>query len=104
LALILPAFFAEAEAADVCNGLSVPNGTGSPPVVVGSKVDIAVDVLPSNVVFVYLDNQLALTAYNPGTQLALLIFSLPNVPYGNHTLQATTSSCILDFSNTAPPS
>jgi hypothetical protein len=103
LALILPAFFAHAEAANVCPGLSVANASGSPPVVQGIKVDVAVDVQPSAVVFVFLDNTLAFTTYNPGTKVALIIYSLPDVPYGSHTLYASTSSCIVDFSNTPAP-
>jgi hypothetical protein len=103
LALVLPAFFLDAQAANSCGDLFVPNGKGVPPVVTGSQVDVGVLVQPSEVAFIYVDGGLVLTAFNPGTEIALLIMSVPNVPLGSHILQSTSSQCTLDFSNVAAP-
>jgi hypothetical protein len=101
LALIVANSFSSARAQSCSNFVGISNGSGSPPVVVGSSVQLLVSVPADFVVSVYLDGNEVFTVSNPTSTPALDNTTL-TVAYGSHTLQAGTCPAFA-FSVVPPP-
>lgn len=101
LALCLTAAFSPAKAG--CINLWVVNGSGSPPVVNGSTVNVAV-LWEAPYADVFLDGNLVASYWDPvnppGTQW-LDTFQVP-VANGSHTLHSVPGTCLVNFT-VAPP-